>query len=451
MARHHTRRGLDLPIPGAPSPQVERGRITRRVAVLGADYGGVRLHPLVQAGARVQVGTPVLEARQRGGLLLTAPASGRVAAIHQGPRRRIESVVIEVDGQDTLGFSRPSLSSSTDTGLRQLLQASGAWMALRERHIGHPPLPDATPSAIFVTATDTQPLAPSSRVILEGREEDLMRSLEALSHFGEGPVFLCADPEVAKLLGGAKLPKRTQLETFSGPHPSGSVGFHVHRLSPVSRTHVAWHIGLQDALMIGKLLDTGQLDHRRIASVAGPSALRPRLVETNMGAALGELLVGETREGPEVRVISGSVLSGRAAAGEIFGYLGRFHQQVSLVPEHRDREFLGWLTPGARRFSSARVFLSSFFRPKAFDFTTDTHGGHRAIVPIGQYERVMPMDILPTFLARALVSQDLERLEALGALELEEEDVALMTFVCPSKIEYGPLLRTALDRLEAEA
>ncbi len=421
------------------------------MAVLGSDHAGVRLHPLVEVGARVRIGTPVLEARQRGALHLTSPASGKVAAIHYGPRRRIESVVIEVEGADEISFAQPTGALASGTELRRLLQESGAWTALRERPYGRTPLPNAIPGAIFVTASDTQPLAPSSGVILDGREDELLRSLEALTRLGDGPVFLCADPEVAKKLGGAKLPARTKLEVFSGPHPSGSAGLHIHRLFPVSRNHVAWHLGLQDALMIGRLLATGRLDHRRIVSVAGPAALRPRLIETQVGACLEELLVGEMREGAEVRVISGSVLSGRVASGDVSGYLGRFHQQVSLLAEQREREFLGWLAPGVRRFSSARVFLASFWRPKAFDFTTDTHGGHRAIVPIGQYERVMPMDILATFLARALVSQDLERLEALGALELDEDDVALMTFVSPSKIEYGPLLRTALDQLEAEA
>jgi Na+-transporting NADH:ubiquinone oxidoreductase subunit A len=212
----------------------------------------------------------------------------------------------------------------------------------------------------------------------------------------------------------------------------------------------AWHVGYQDVAAIGRLFAIGELDVERVVSLAGPGVSRPRLLRTRLGGATDELVRGELASG-NLRVVSGSVLDGRTAAGDVHGYLGRYHLQVSVLAEAGERELLGWIAPGADKFSVWGVVLGAWRRHAKLALTTTTNGGARAMVPIGSFERVMPLDLMPTFLLRALLMRDDERAEALGALELDEEDLALCTFVCPGKAEYGPLLRDALARIEKEA
>jgi Na+-transporting NADH:ubiquinone oxidoreductase subunit A len=239
-----------------------------------------------------------------------------------------------------------------------------------------------------------------------------------------------------------------RLEQFRGPHPSGSAGWHIHCLHPVSMERHVWHIGYQDVIALGCLLRSGELDVGRVISLAGPSVRAPRLLRTRLGASVDELVAGELHDG-EHRVLSGSVLDGRVAAGEAGGYLGRYHLQVAVLPEGREREMFGYVMPGANKFSVTGAVFGAFSRARRV-LTTTTNGGERAMVPIGTYERVLPFDIEPVFLLRALIIKDDQAAQKLGALELDEEDLALATCVCPSKYEYGPLLRDALARIEKE-
>jgi Na+-transporting NADH:ubiquinone oxidoreductase subunit A len=235
---------------------------------------------------------------------------------------------------------------------------------------------------------------------------------------------------------------------FDGPHPAGLPGTHIHFLDPVGPEKTVWYINYQDVIAIGHLVATGRIDPVRIISMAGPAVKHPRVIRTRLGACIDEITNGQLAE-TRNRVISGSVLSGRAAESPL-GYLGRYHLQVSAVAESDQREFLGWVSPGANKFSVRRVFTSALSRSKQFAFSTCTEGSKRAMVPIGMYEQVMPLDIIPTFLLRSLITHDTEQAEALGCLELDEEDLALCTFVCPGKTEYGPLLRTSLTQIELD-
>ena len=238
--------------------------------------------------------------------------------------------------------------------------------------------------------------------------------------------------------------------TFAGPHPAGNVGTHIHFLFPADLDRQVWHVGYQDVVAIGHLFRTGALDMTRVVSLAGPGATRPRLLRTRIGAVLDPMLAGELDAGTQ-RIISGSVLDGRIASGPVHGYLGRYANQVSVLPEAEEREALGWIRPDGEKFSIWAVVAGAFRKNKPLRLSTTTNGGYRAMVPIGSFERVMPLDLMPTFLLRALLMQDVERAVTLGALELDEEDLALCTFVCPGKAEYGPLLRQALQRIEKES
>ena len=273
------------------------------------------------------------------------------------------------------------------------------------------------------------------------------RGLAALARLTDGPVFVCTGPDPV-----VRVPAddRIRHEIFDGVHPAGTVGLHIHTLDPVDRRKVVWHLGLQDVIATGRLFETGLLDVTRVVSLGGPPVERPRLLRARIGASTDTLVAGNVDPNVECRIIAGSVFSGRQAAGDVVGYLGRYHQQISVLAEGREREFLGWLGPGFNKFSTIRTFAASLLPGRRFAMTTSTNGSPRAIVPIGLYERVMPFDLLPTPVLRALVMQDVERAEELGCLELDEEDVALCTFVDAGKTDFGPHLRRVLDTLEKE-
>ncbi|EKK5419797.1 TPA: Na(+)-translocating NADH-quinone reductase subunit A [Enterobacter hormaechei] len=442
------RKGLDLPISGVPEQHVTTGASIHHVAIVGDDYVGMRPAMLVQEGDRVIKGQALFEDKKNPGVMFTAPASGTVVAIHRGERRVLQSVVIQIEGDEKREFARFDAAElatlSHDVVQTQLLE-SGLWTALRTRPYSKTPVPGTVPAAIFVTAIDTNPLSADPQPLILAERKAFDAGLTVLTRLTPGKVHVCQ-------ASGGKLGGHPQgqvaFNEFAGPHPAGLVGTHIHFLEPVSLTKQVWHLNYQDVIAIGKLFTTGELCAERIIAVGGPQATQPRLVRTLLGADLTALLAGETKEG-ENRIISGSVLSGRHATGPM-AWLGRFHLQVSVVLEGREKELFGWVLPGAEKYSVTRTTLGHFLRHKLFNFSTSTNGGERAMVPIGNYERVMPLDILPTVLLRDLLAGDTDGAQALGCLELDEEDLALCTYVCPGKYEYGPVLREVLTRIEQE-
>lgn len=444
------KKGLDLPIAGAPAQTINDGPAIRHVALLGEEYVGMRPSMLVQEGDSVKKGQALFEDKKNPGVFHTAPASGRVVAINRGERRVLQSVVIALEngGDEQLEFAyyRPeALPQLLREQVESDLLASGLWTALRTRPFSKTPRPGTVPRAIFVTAMDTQPLAADPQKVIAGRLPQFHAGLAVLARLTAGKVHVC-HAAGAPLAAGDH--PQIHYHAFSGPHPAGLVGTHIHFLEPVSLKKTVWHIGYQDVIAIGTLFTTGKLDTTRIIALAGPQVAQPALLRTRLGASLDELTAGRLKAG-ENRVISGSVLSGVQASGPN-AYLGRFHLQVSVLLEGREKELFGWVLPSPGKFSITRTTLGHFLRRKRFAFSTSTHGGERAMVPIGNYERVMPLDILPTLLLRDLLAGDTDSAQQLGCLELDEEDLALCTFVCPGKYEYGPLLRDVLNTIELE-
>lgn len=460
MALHVIRKGLDLPISGGiTSESVESAPPPSHVAVLAQDYHGVKPSFAVQVGDTVKRGQALFRDKARGEVVHTSPAAGRVAAIHRGERRALISVVIELAEEERNSappqqiqatfeaYTGRPVNEYTSEQIAALLAESGLWTAFRTRPFSRTPRYDSRPHSIFVTAIDTQPLAPPLNALIRNRENDIETGLQALQQFFGGTLFYCTAPNAAYK---PKSSPRVRVEEFTGPHPSGLVGLHIHLLDPVHAHKSVWHIGIQDLIAIGHLFRTGVLDVSRIIALAGPAVTKPTLLKTRLGTSVDSLVAGRLAEG-EVRVISGSVLSGATAIGPVTGYLGRFHQQVSVIFENRKREFLGWLKPGGDLFSISNLFTSALSRgTKKFNLDTSMNGSRRAMVPMGYYERVMPMDVIPTYLLRAIVMGDVERAEQLGCLELDEEDLALCSFVCPGKYEYGTYLRRLLTQIEKE-
>ncbi|HEY3588935.1 MAG TPA: Na(+)-translocating NADH-quinone reductase subunit A [Buttiauxella sp.] len=442
------KKGLDLPIAGLPEQQIHDGPAIPLVALLGEEYVGMRPSMLVQEGDKVLKGQPLFEDKKNPGVFFTAPASGTVAAINRGERRVLQSLVIEVQGEEQVVFERFAVESlaklARETVQAQLL-ASGLWTAFRTRPFSKTPQPASVPAAIFVTAMDSNPLAADPQPIIRAHREMFDAGLMLLSRLTDGKVHVCQ-------AGGGKLgghpAGQVTFNEFAGPHPAGLVGTHIHFLEPVSLQKTVWHLNYQDVIAIGKLFVEGELWTERVIALAGPQIKKPRLIRTRLGASLETLTAGELAEG-ENRIISGSVLSGTIAAGPR-AWLGRFHLQVTVLKEGREKELFGWVMPGADKYSITRTTIGHFLKHKLFNFSTDTNGGERSMVPIGNYERVMPLDILPTMLLRDLLAGDTDSAQALGCLELDEEDLALCTYVCPGKYEYGPVLREVLTRIEQE-
>jgi len=440
------KKGLDVPVVGSPQQVIHDGPTIKTVATLGEEFVGMRPTMFVKEGDRVAKGQVIFEDKKNPGVKFTAQAAGVVTKINRGEKRVLQSVVIEIGGyaQETFkSYSANELASISREDVVANLVDSGLWTALRTRPYSKIPAIDSTAVAIFVSAMDTNPLAADPAVIINAQSEAFKQGLTVLSRLTEGEVFVSKAPKADIPTDG-----NATVTEFAGKHPAGLVGTHIHFLKPVSATKFVWHIGYQDVIGVGKLFTTGELDNTRIISVAGPAATNPRLVRTLLGASTEQLAADELVDG-EVRIVSGSLLQGSTAT-TVHGYLGRYHVQLSLLLEGRDKDFIGYMSPGANKFSVTRAYLSHFFPKKLFSMTTTTNGSERSMVPIGNFERVMPLDILPTMLLRDLCAGDTDTAQQLGALELDEDDLALCTFVCPGKTDYGVYLRDCLTTIEKE-
>lgn len=439
------KQGLDLPIAGSPEQSITDGRAVRSVAVIGFDYVGMKPTMAVAVGDRVKKGQELFTDKKTPGVRYTAPAGGVISAINRGEKRILQSVVIDVDGDEEVTFAEhkpEALSGLTAEQVEAQLNESGLWTALRTRPFSKVPALGSRPSSIFVTAIDTNPLAANPEAIISEHAEAFEQGISILGKLSGGKIFLCKAP-------GARIPAGiATAEEFDGPHPAGQPSTHIHFLDPVSATKTVWQINYQDVIAVGKLFTTGKLFTDRVVALAGPQVEKPRLVRTRLGASLEELSAGELKSGDN-RIISGSVFGGRTAKG-VFAFLGRYHTQVSILEEGNERLFLGWINPTVNRHSILNVLTSGLSRSRLFNFSTTTNGGERAMVPVGQYEKVMPLDILATQLLRAIVVGDTDTAQKLGALELEEDDLALCSYVCAGKYEYGPILRDNLTRIELE-
>ncbi|MFT7223309.1 MAG: Na+-transporting NADH:ubiquinone oxidoreductase subunit A [Cellvibrionaceae bacterium] len=442
------RKGLDLPINGNPKQDISEAPRARSVALVGPDYHGMKPTMEVKEGDKVKLGQLLFTDKKSKGVRYTAPASGTVAAINRGARRVLQSVVIDIEGDEAeefASYSADEIASLSKPQIIENLVRSGQWTAFRTRPYSKVPQPDTAAISIFVTAMDTNPLSADPTVFIKTEIEAFNNGLTLLTKLTEGNVFVCRSAD-------ADFPvpsdPKLKVESFSGVHPAGNAGTHIHCLDPVSVSKTVWTIGYQDVIAFGHLFTSGKIFTDRVISLAGPQVDNPRLLKTRLGVSLDELTAGQMKPGKN-RVLSGSVFGGFIANSGL-AYLGRYHNQVTVLKEGDDRPFLHYLRPGFDSFSSLGIYISSFFASKKFNFTTTTNGSERAMVPIGAYENIMPLDILPTQLLRSLIVGDTDMAQKLGCLELDEEDLSLCTYVCPGKYEYGPILRDNLTRIEKE-
>ncbi|MFM2318579.1 MAG: hypothetical protein RLZZ215_1200 [Pseudomonadota bacterium] len=439
-------KGLDIPISGQPEQKIYDHPMPTTLAVLGRDFHELKPALQVKEGDVVKAGQILFSHRKHEGVNFTAPCGGIVKAINRGEKRVLISVVLQVATDEEFvdfgAHSPEALADLDEAKIRQTLQASGQWIGFRTRPYSYVPEAEAKPAAIFVTAMDTRPLAADPKLILAEYSTAFQHGLTVLTRLSPR-VYVCHEsgytpPKIASA--------QVIYQDFAGVHPAGLPGTHIHFLEPASEHHSVWHINYQDVIAIGKLFTTGRLFVERIISLAGPEVKKPRLIRTRLGANTDGLVSGELVTG-KYRVISGSVLGGHAAK-DATAYLGRYDLQVSVISEEQERVFLHWLNPWLDQYSMLRVFLKPGLDKQQFSMTSTQNGSHRAMVPLGNYEAVMPLDILATQLLRSLLVRDTVMAQQLGALELDEEDLALCTFVCHSKYEYGSALRDCLRMLE---
>ncbi len=441
------RKGLNIPISGGPEQIIHDADPVGWVALVARDYRGVRPKLLVAVGDRVVLGQPLLIDKHNPEVMFTSPGTGEVVAIHRGDRRALQSVVVRLEGEGEETFpahDRAALAMLDRDAVREVLLRSGAWTSFRTRPFGRVPRARDRPHSIFVTAIDTNPLCGDPRVVLAERADEFRDGLAVISALTDGQVHVCQAPGPSLSLPSIE---RIVGSVFEGPHPAGLPGTHIHFLDPVSQAKSVWYLHYQDVIAIGTLFTTGRIHTERVIALGGPLVKRPRLLRTRLGASTQDLLEGEV-DPVACRVISGSILGGRRAAGRA-RYVGPYDLQLSVLHEDTSRHFLDWLAPGLGKYSAIRAYAAAL-RPRShrFDLTTSQMGSPRAMVPIGNFERVMPLDVLPVPLLKSLIVQDTESAKALGCLELEEEDLALCSFVCCSKYEYGSFLRETLDLIE---
>lgn len=440
------RKGLDLPIQGAPEQKIQQGPVTGSVGLIGMDYIGLKPKILVQEQDSVRRGAPLFFNKEDPEAVVVSPVTGRIRAINRGARRVLESVVIEIDDAEDKGIEIGVLDDGAPREeVVSKICASGLWPSFRTRPYSKVPHHTSKPLAIYVTALESEPLSANANLIIEERSEDFHKGLVTISKLTDGQTYLCQSTDLS--FDASAVDGVTPVG-FTGPHPSGLPGTHMHFLTPPKTESPVWTISYQDVLAIGALANTGFLDPAIVVSLCGPVAANPRLVRTISGASIEDLIAGGIVCDGKVRVLSGSVLSGREASGTL-AYIGRYHRQVSLIEEDDKQITLGWIRPMPAKYAVQPV-LGSAFAKKAYALTSNLNGGRRAMVPTGTFEELMPQDFLPTQLLRALLVKDTDTAQALGALELDEEDLGLVGFACPAKYEYGLALRECLEKIEKE-
>jgi len=442
---HKLRKGHNIKLTGEATGDVQSSTVSR-YSVRPQNFRGNAPIPkmLVEVGDEVKSGQPLFYDKLSPEIKYVAPVSGEVIEIRRGAKRSIIDVIILADKVQTYMIAQtPDLSNVSKEDLVAYLQSTGAWSMLVQRPFGLVADPSITPRDIFISAFDTAPLAPDSRLILDGRNEDLQAGINVLSKLTNGKVYISGNKDLSKYLSSLE---NADVHYFDGPHPAGNVGIQIHHIKPIKGSDIVWTIGLADVLTLGNLATTGKYEPKRVVSVGG-KVKNPKYVETLQGANIGELL-SEQIEEDNLRIIAGDILSGKAVHMDDF--LNASDDQITVIKEGNYNEPFGWLLPLKPRPSVSKTFPNFLFPSLSFDVDSNTHGEERAFVVTGQYEKMLPMDIYPQHLMKSIMTGDIERMEGLGINELLEEDIALAEFACTSKQPLQSILRDGLDMLKEQ-
>jgi len=439
------KKGLDISLKGEAEKTL-REVTALHYAVKPTDLIGVFPRLLVKEGDTVLAGSPVFVDKYRENICFPSPVSGTVAEIKRGDKRVLLEVRIEPDGKNgqiDFGAADP-LKLSKEEVTEKLLK-SGVWSLIRQRPFGIIANPEQSPKAIHVSAFDTAPLAPDYDFIVKGQGEFFQAGLDALSKLTSGKLHLNISHKTTavEFLNS----RNVEINTFKGPHPAGNVGVQIHHIDPINKGDIVWFAGVQDVITIGRLFREGIYNPDIILALAGSEVLKTGYFKTRRGACIYKMVEGNVKEG-NVRYISGNVLTGTQIRHDSFA--GYYDSMVTVIPEGNYHEFLGWALPGLNKLSFSRSFFSWMMPGKKFTVDTNLHGGERAFVMTGQFEKVLPMNIYPMQLIKAAIAEDIERMENLGIYEVEPEDLALCEFIDTSKTEIQTIIRNGLELVRKE-
>jgi Na+-transporting NADH:ubiquinone oxidoreductase subunit A len=439
---HILKAGYDIQMEGKAAPVIGAADHVTRYALQPPNYKGLAPIPkvLVEIGESVKAGQPLMFDKQKPDILYAAPVSGEVIQVNRGAKRAITEIVILADKEiQYVEYDVPDIESASREDLVRFLLGSGAWALIKQRPYDIVADPSVIPANIFISTFDSGPLAPDSNLIVQGKSEEFQKGLDVLNTLTEGTVYLGLDGRKNHVASDVFTEARgVEKHWFRGPHPCGNVGVQIHHIAPMSSAMKVWTLGMQEVITLGRLFRWGRYDTRRIVSLAGSMLKNPRYAETYCGANIGELLKDQISEN-NLRYISGDVLSGEQKTPD--GYLNFYDDQLTVIREGNFFEMFGWLVPMSQRPSVSRSYPNFMFPDLKFDVNTNTHGEKRAFVMTGQYEQLLPMDLYPQHLMKAILANDVERMEGLGIYELSEEDVALCEFACTSKMPLQEILR----------
>ena len=444
------RKGLDINLKGKAPLEIAQVQEPGRYSLVPDDFTGITPKVVVKPEERVKAGDPLFVDKNHPELKFVSPVSGKVVEVERGQRRKVLNIIVEADDlTDYKTFEKKNPMEMDGQAVRDLLLESGLFAFVRQRPYDVIADPTQTPKAIFVSAFDSAPLAPDFEFVLRGQEADFQAGLDALARITKTYLSI-STKQKSKALTAAK---NVIVTAFDGPHPAGNVGVQINHIDPINKGEVVWTIGPEAVIFIGRLLHTGHVDLTRTVAVTGNEVNYPSYVKLKVGAQLTHVLKGQVSGDKDLRYISGNVLTGKQVTED--GYLGAFHSQITVIPEGDEtHEFLGWILPRPNDFSTSRSYLSWLFKliiPKR-EYALDARvkGGERHMIMSGEYDRVLPMDIYPEYLLKAIIAGDIDKMEALGIYEVAPEDFALCEFVCSSKVELQRVVRTGLDMLRAE-
>lgn len=440
------RKGKDILLVGEAAKKMVDTAASKTYALKPGDFKGLVPRLILREGAELKAGTPVYTAKHDERICFCAPVSGELIEINRGARRVIQDVRILADENlqyESFGAFDPS--STPEEVIKEKLLASGCWPLLVQRPFGVLANPDEKPRDIFISGFDSSPLAPDYVFTLEDDKEAFQAGVNVLIRLTSGKVYL----GIKKQNEGSWLNQISGVQTYTvdGPHPAGNVGVQIHHIAPINKGDIVWTIQPADVVIIGRLALKGIYDARKTVAITGSEVIDPAYTEVISGACLTEVLQGRVKDGKN-RFISGNVLTGVKTDAQ--GYLGAQHYQITVIPEGDEPEFLGWLIPNYPRPSFSKTFPYFLSPKKKFKVNTSMHGEHRAFVVTGEYEKLLPMDILPVHLLKAVLAKDFEAMENLGIYEVIEEDLALCEFACTSKMEVQQIISDGLDLMIQE-
>ncbi len=442
------KKGHNINLVGEASHSLGNAKVSKTYAIKPLDFKGLTPKLQVEVGSEVKAGTPLYFFKEMPDVKITSPVSGAVSEINRGAKRvLLEIKVLANDATSYVNFAMGNPTEMTADDIKKNLLESGAWTSIKQRPFGKVANPSDTPKNIFISGFDSAPLAPDYNFILEGREEHFEWGINALTKLTEGKVYLSLNG--SKAAGVLNNTKNVEIVNFVGPHPAGNVGVQIHHIAPINKGEAVWTVNPEDVANIGKLFKEGIYDQERTVALTGSEVNEDarKYYKVKAGAEISALTTDTISEGNN-RIISGNVLTGSKL--DATGYIGFYDRQITVIPEGDEPEFIGWLVPSYSRPSISKTFLSYLTPNKKFKVNTNMHGEERAFVVTGEYEKVLPMDIYPLYLFKAILANDLEAMEELGILEIDEEDVALCEFVCTSKMELQKLVREGLDTIQKE-